>query len=181
MGKVTGLSSSRKRLKKAPHAEVTPEKDEELAADDDIPGAAPVDEELNALFDEAADKAMGAIVEKLIDVDYMVEMQVFRLHKREVAAAACREAMEAKWGVGKGLPVGESEAWFEAYDDAVSELNDFQEKWGIPDCPECGSPPSCCYCCTVDCQCGVRHLRYAWSQGYRCRLRCSPGSAFIGE
>ena len=44
---------------------------------------------------------MDAIVEKLIDVDYMVEVQVFRLHKREVVAAACREAMEAKWGVGK--------------------------------------------------------------------------------
>ena len=102
MGKVKGLSSSRKRLKKAPPAEATPEKDEELAADDDTPGAVPVDEELNALFDEAADKAMVAIVEKLIDVDRMVETQVFRLHKREVAAAACREAMEAKWGVGKG-------------------------------------------------------------------------------
>ena len=52
---------------------MTPEKDEELAADDDIPGAAPVDEEPNALFDEAADKAMDAvIVEKFIDVDYMV-------------------------------------------------------------------------------------------------------------
>ena len=88
MGKVLGLSSSRKRRKKAPPAEVTPEKDEELAADDDIPGAAPDDEELNALFDEAADKAMDAIVEKLIDVDYMVEVQVFRLHKREVVAAA---------------------------------------------------------------------------------------------
>ena len=66
----------------------------------DIPGAAPVDEELNALFDEAADKAMGAIVEELIDVGSMVEIetQVFRLHlhKREVAAAACREAMEAQ-------------------------------------------------------------------------------------
>ena len=73
MGKVKGLSSSRKRLKKAPPAEATPEKDEELAADDDTPGAVPVDEELNALFDEAADKAMDAvIVEKFIDVDYMV-------------------------------------------------------------------------------------------------------------
>ena len=38
----------------------------------------------------------------MIDVDHMAETQVFRLHKREVAAAACREAMEAKWGVGKG-------------------------------------------------------------------------------
>ena len=96
MGKVSGLSSSRKRRKKAPPAEVTPEKDEELAADDDIPGAAPDDEELNALFDEAADKAMGAIVEKekLIDVDYMVEVQVFRLHKREIVAAACRKSMK---------------------------------------------------------------------------------------
>ena len=100
------LSSSRKRLKKAPPAEATPEKDEELAADDGIPGAAPVDEKLNALFHEAADKAMGAIVEKLIDVDRMVETQVFRLHKREVAAAACREAMEATCGVGKGGRVG---------------------------------------------------------------------------
>ena len=54
MGKVKGLSSSRKCLKKAPPAEPTPEKDEELAADVDIPGAAPVDEELNALFDEEA-------------------------------------------------------------------------------------------------------------------------------
>ena len=111
MGKVCGLSSSRKRRKKAPPAEVTPEKDEELAADDDIPGAAPDDEELNALFDEAADKAMDAIVEKFIDVDYMVEVQVFRLHKREIVAPACREAMEAKWGgwerwgVGKGAVV----------------------------------------------------------------------------
>ena len=180
MGKVSGLSSSRKRRKKAPPAEVTPEKDEELAADDDIPGAAPDDEELNALFDEAADKAMDAIVEKLIDVDYMVEVQVFRLHKREVVAAACREAMEAKWGVGKGGGLGKA-PWFEAYDGALSELHVFQDEWGIPDCPECGSSPAFCYCCTVDCQCGVRHLRYAWSQGYRCRLRCSPGSAFIGE
>ena len=41
-------------MAKAPPAEPTPEKDEELAADVDIPGAAPVDEELNALFDEEA-------------------------------------------------------------------------------------------------------------------------------
>jgi len=42
------------------------------------------------MFDEAADKAMNAIVEKFIDVDYMVEVQVFRLHKREVVAAGGR-------------------------------------------------------------------------------------------
>ena len=74
MGKVKGPSSSRKLRKKAPPAEVTPKKDEELAADHDTPGAAPVDEEPNALFEEAADKAMDAIVEKFIDVDYMVEV-----------------------------------------------------------------------------------------------------------
>ena len=33
-----------------------------------------IDEELNALFNEAADKAMDAIVEKFFDVDYMVEV-----------------------------------------------------------------------------------------------------------
>ena len=84
-------------------------------------------------------------------------------------------------GVGKGGREAESQLWFEACDGALSELGGFQEKWGIPDSPECGSSPSCCSCCTVDCQCGVRHLRYAWSQGYRFRLRCSPGSTFIGE
>ena len=65
--------------------------------------------------------------------------------------------MEAKWGVGKGGGLGKA-PWFEAYDDAVSELHDFQENRGIPDCPECGSPPSCCYCCTVACPCGVRAI-----------------------
>ena len=34
MGKVSGLTSSRKRHRKAPPAKVTPEKDEELVADD---------------------------------------------------------------------------------------------------------------------------------------------------
>ena len=70
MGKVRGLTSSRKRRKKTPPAEVTPEKDEELAADVDIPGAAPVDEKLLvALIDEAADNAMDAIVKEFTDVD----------------------------------------------------------------------------------------------------------------
>ena len=178
MGKVCGLTPSRKRRKKAPPAEVTSEKDEELATDDNIPGAAPVGGKPIALIGEAAAKAMGTIVENLIDVDYMVKVQVFRLHKREVAAAACHEAMEVKWGVGKGWLKRESGPWFEEYDGALSELGDLQEKWGIPDCPECGMSPSCC---TGECRCGVRHLRYAWCQGYRCSLHCSPGSAFIGE
>ena len=37
IGKVSGLTSSRKRHRKAPPAKVTPEKDEELVADDDDP------------------------------------------------------------------------------------------------------------------------------------------------
>ena len=71
MGKVSSLSSSRKRRKKAPR---WPRRRTKSSPPTTTPraGAAPVDEELNALFgdvDEAADKAMGAIVEKFIDVD----------------------------------------------------------------------------------------------------------------
>ena len=156
----------------------------------DIPGAAPVDEELNALFDEAADKAMamGAIVEELIDVGSMVETQVFRLHlhKREVAAAACREAMEAQsLGTGgKGSRLGERAPHGlrrTVYSDALGEFEDIYDECGIIECPTCGNSPVYCNMCRVDCACGTRHLRYAGRQGYRCGLRRSPGSPFIGE
>ena len=92
----------------------------------------------------------------------MVKVPVFRLHKREVVAAACKPIiLEAKWGGGKGSR-GESGPWFEAWDGALSELDDSKKSpaSGIADCPECGMPPACCDCCTGDCRCGVRHLRY---------------------
>ena len=49
--------------------------------------------------------------------------------------------MELEFGYGKAGHFGESAAWFMEYEEAQEERLDFQDEWGIPDCPGCGSPP----------------------------------------
>ena len=181
MPKVNGIGRSKKRKKLAPVAptEPMPDKEGELIEDEKEAAEEPgFDDEV---IEEATDTVMAAVVENMTDVDSMVETQVFRLHKREIRAAAARKAMELAFGYGKADHFEESAAWFMEFDEAVEELLGFQDKWGIPDCPGCGFPPAVCSGCYVDCRCRSRHRRYAWVQGYRCRLRCSPASPFIGE
>ena len=72
--------------------------------------------------------------------------------------------------------------WFEAYDDAVSELHDFQEKWASPTAPSAEAPLRVATvalllaraACAIGATRGLRDID-------GCRLCCSPGSAFIGE
>ena len=181
MPKVKGIGRSKKKKKLAPVAptELMPDKEGELIEDEKEAAEEPeFDDEV---IEEATDTVMAAVVENMIDVDFMVKTQVFRLHKREVQAAAAREAIELKFGSGRNaLRCEESAVWFMAYEEALDELNDFQEQWGI-DCPTCGAGPAYCERCKVYCRCGSSHIRYAWVQGYRCKLRCSPASPFIGE
>jgi len=173
-----GIGRKYKKSRLTVTEEPTPEVEEqpEEVVEEEEPE---LDDEVIEVIEEATSTVMDTVIEKLIDVDLEVGDQVFRLHKREVVAAAIREAMEAKFGYGKSGYHGESEVWFHAWSDALDELCEFQDELGI-DCPTCGSPPAFCDC-TVDCRCGLRHLRYAWRQGYRCTLRCSPASPFIGE
>ena len=69
------------------------------------------------VVEEATDTVMGTLIGKMIDIDFMVETQVFRLHKREIQAAAAREAIELKFGSGRNaLRCKESDVWwFMAY------------------------------------------------------------------
>ena len=76
-----------------------------------------------------------------------------RLYKCEVAAASIREAMAAKLGYGKGSSWGESDPWFEAYDDALGELCAIYDECGIIECPTCGNSSVHCNRCRVDCVC----------------------------
>ena len=129
--------------------------------------------EVIEVIEEAIRTVMDTVIEKMIDVDFMAETLVFWLQKREVVVAAIREAMEVKFGYGKSgyVPRRERKVWFHVYTEALEDLCVFQDLFGI-DCLTCGSAPACCYC-TVECRCGSRHRRCAWSQGYRCKLRCS--------
>ena len=181
MPKVTGIGRSKKRKKLAPVAPTEPMPDKEGELIEDEKEAAEEPEFDDEVIEEATGTVMAAVVENMIDVDSMVKTQLFRLHKREIRAAAAREAMELKFGYGKAGDFGESAAWFMEYDEAQEELLDFQDEWGVPDCPGCGPPRAVCSGCCVDCRYGPRHRRYAWVQGYRCKLRCSPASPFIGE
>jgi len=178
MPEVKGIGRKKKRRKLAPVAptKVTPDKEDGPDEEAEEPE---FDDEV---IEEAVDTVMDTVIEKMIDVDFMVKTQVFRLHKREIVAAATREAMEEKFkrvSTWSRDDSGERDAWWMVYNEAIEELCDFQDEWGI-DCPTCGSSPACCGC-NVDCRCGSRHPRYAWILGYRCKLRCSPASPFIGE
>ena len=53
------------------------------------------------LIEEAASKILEVILKELMDVNKVVRALMFRLFKCEVAAAVIREAVEAKFGVGK--------------------------------------------------------------------------------
>ena len=173
-----GAKRKRKAVTSTPK-EVTPDKEDEPDVAEGEEAETPeFDDEV---IEEATDTVMDTLIEKMIDIDSMVETQVFRLHKREIQAAAAREAIDLKFGSGRNAQrCEESAAWFMAYHEALAELNDFQEEWGI-DCPTCGAGPAFCEYCKVDCRCGSSHIRYAWIHGYRCELRCSPASPFIGE
>ena len=46
----------------------------------------------------ALDKVEDITIEKLIDVDMMVRIQMFRLSKRECAAVGAREAIDSRFG-----------------------------------------------------------------------------------
>ena len=181
MPKVNGIGRSKKRKKLAPVAPTEPMPDKEGELIEDAKEEAEEPEIDSELIEEAACKVEEMILEELMDVSKVVRELMFDLYKCEVAAASIREAMEAKFGVGECSCFGESAPWFEAYDDALGELRDKYDECGIFVCPTCGSGPVFCNYCRVDCACGTRHLRYAWVQGYRCGLRRSPGSPFIGE
>ena len=181
MPKVKGIGRSKKRKKLAPVAPTEPMPDKEGELIEDAKEEAEEPEIDSELIEEAACKVEEMILEELMDVSKVVRELMFDLYKCEVAAASIREAMEAKFGVGECSCFGESAPWFEAYDDALGELRDIYDECGIFECPTCGCGPVFCKRCRVDCACGTRHLRYAWVQGYRCGLRRSPGSPFIGE
>ena len=79
--KIKGIG--RKKKKKlalaAPAEEVTPEKDDAPEVDDEAP-----DEGTLGMIEALADLALELVVEELINVGRVVELQMRRLHKREV-------------------------------------------------------------------------------------------------
>ena len=173
--KGVGAKRKRKAVPSAPN-EVTANEDEpeeeEQPCDDD-------------LIEEALDEVEGITIEKLIDVDMMVRIQMFRLSKRECAAVGAREAIDSRFGRPWNKDRNELDSerfrfWFRVWNDAIDDLNWFHEQWGLHYCPGCQEPPTLC-CCHVLCRCGRRHLRYAWCQGYSCHLRGWQPSAFVGE
>ena len=124
MPKVTGIGRSKKRKKLAPVAPTEPMPDKEGELIEDAKEEAEEPEIDSELIEEAACKVEEMILEELMDVSKVVRELMFDLYKCEVAAASIREAMEAKFGVGKSSCFGESAPWFEAYDDALGELRD---------------------------------------------------------
>ena len=50
------------------------------------------------LIEEATRKVVEVIIEELMDAKVLVRQLMFRVYKYEVAAAAAREAVEAKFG-----------------------------------------------------------------------------------
>ena len=118
-------------------------------------------------------------MEELINVGKMVvELQMRRLHKREVIAAGCREAFASRFGrieAWEWNRKDERRAWWGAWwESSCEELEDFQKEWGIPPCDECMCMPAMCGCQAVCRRCGEEHEKYAWrsiiSVGVRCRL-----------
>ena len=173
-----GAKRKRKAVPSAPN-EVTPDKE------DDPEEKEPKKPEFDAeVVEEATGMAMQVMIEQMINIDEMVDIQMCRLHKREVTATGCRQAMERKFGRRGAWDWSkrkEREAWWSAFDSACDELADFQNEWGIPPCDEgCGKARAYCGHSHV-CPCGEWHPRYAWFPEYQCILLRSPASAFIGE
>ena len=128
--------------------------------------------------------ALELVVEELIDVGKMVELQMTRLHKREVIAAGCREAFASRFGRFEAWEwngMDERRAWWDAWESSCEELEEFQKEWGIPPCDECFLMPAMCGCLVVCRGCGEEHQRYAWAIYHQCRCPVSPCSPYIGE
>ena len=161
MPEVKGIGRKKKRRKLAPVAptKVTPDKEDGPDEEAEEPE---FDDEV---IEEAVDTVMDTVIEKMIDVDEMVDIQMCRLHKREVTATGCRLAMERKFGRRGAWDWSkrkERQAWWSAFDSACGELADFQNEWGIPPCDEgCGKARAYCGHDHL-CPCGEWHPRYAW-------------------
>ena len=181
MPTVKGIGRKKKKRKLAPAApaEVTPEKDDAPEVDDEAP-----DEDTLEMIEGLADLALELVVEELINVDKMVELQMRRLHKREVIAAGCREAFASRFGrieAWEWNGKDERRAWWDAWESSCEELEDFQKEWEIPPCDECMCMPAMCGCQVVCRGCGEEHQRYAWAIYHQCRCPVSPCSPYIGE
>ena len=182
MPTVKGIGRKKKKRKLAPAApaeEVTPEKDDAPEVDDEAP-----DEHTLEMIEGLADLALELVVEELINVDKMVELQMTRLHKREVIAAGCREAFASRFGRFEAWEWNgkdERRAWWDAWESSCEELKEFQREWGIPPCDECFLMPAMCGCLVVCRGCGEEHQRYAWAIYHQCRCPVSPCSPYIGE
>ena len=93
-----GAKRKRKAVTSTPK-EVTPDKeDEPEVAEEEEAEKLEFDDEV---IEEATGTVMDTLMEKMIDIGFMVETQVFRLHNRELQAAAAREAIEMKFGSGR--------------------------------------------------------------------------------
>ena len=113
MGKVSGLTSSRKRHRKAPPAKVTPEKDEELVADDDDPWPS-LEEMYVMLIDRVVEQVMIRTVDFYMhaEIEHVISIRYGRLCKYEAMAVACREVLERR------LRLVEHPSWCEPFQDA---------------------------------------------------------------
>ena len=108
MPKVNGIGrSTKKRKKLAPVAPTEPMPDKEGELIEDAKEEAEEPEIDSELIEEAACKVEEMILEELMDVSKVVRELMFDLYKCEVAAASIREAMEAKFGVGKSSCFGQ--------------------------------------------------------------------------
>ena len=97
MVRVRGLTSSRKRHRKAPPAKVAPEKDEELVADDDDPWPS-----LEEMYVMLIDRVVEQVMIRTLDfymratIEDVISIRYHRLCKYEAMAVACREVLERR-------------------------------------------------------------------------------------
>ena len=171
MGKVSGLTSSRTRHRKAPPAKVTPEKDEELVADDD--DSWPSLEEMYAMsIDRVVEKAM------IRTVDFYMHAAIEGvICKYEAMAVACREVLERR------LRLVEHPSWSEpfqdAYEKAIDELASAQLEEQEPKCDSCGLVTAHCDC-SIKCECGATHVVFEWRLGFTRGAYCTIDVGYVG-
>jgi len=178
MGKVSGLASSRKRHRKAPPAKVTPEKDEELVADDDDPWPS-----LEEMYVMLIDRVVEQVMIRTLDfymratIEDVISIRYHRLCKYEAMAVACREVLERR------LRLVEHPSWCEpfqdAYEKAIDELAGVQLEEQEPKCDSCGLVTAHCDC-RFKCECGATHVVFEWRLGFTRGAYCTIDVGYVG-
>ena len=176
MPTVKSIGRKKKKRKLAPAApaeEVTPKKDDAPEVDDEAP-----EEHMLDMIEGVADLALELVVEELIDVGKMVELQMRRLHKREVIAAGCREAFASRFGRFEAWEWNgkdERRVWWDAWESSCERSSrtfrrsgEFRRAMSACACQRCVGV----WLCAVGAGMSTRGTRgrSIISVGVRCRL-----------